>query len=170
MTLSVQYGLRVLRTLAQPVRTRALKSLKVPRCWSVQAANYASLEIPLAPAIVEPLHHKLYRFVQELPLLCGDAITVHVYSMGADGRTPTDKSIAARLESRALEEFDLTADERLVVSRRYGWLDGIEHTLGDIAKEMNRSPARIRQIELTACHRLGAYHRKALNISKSDPR
>lgn len=60
----------------------------------------------------------------------------------------------------AMDKANLSQKEQQVIIMRYGLLDGIPHTLGEIGEVFNVSRERIRQIEVKALHKI----KKNINV------
>lgn len=71
----------------------------------------------------------------------------------------TEESISVPTEEalELLQKAGLTPKERMVIVLRFGLLDGISRTLAETGKQFQRSPERIRQIEVAAIRKLKNY-------------
>lgn len=83
-----------------------------------------------------------------------------------------DKQLVLSMAREAIEEKIqlLNAQEKYVIERRYGFYDGIFRLLSEVAQEMNLSRERIRQIEMKALRKLGAYFSNDKFYRLADPR
>jgi len=160
MTQAVTPGFRA--RYAVPIRSIKSGDIPIPPYWKFANPTRASMEIN--PWNNEPEGVKIQRWLHHLPTLLGPQLESTVFHASASGKDR--QPFTLHLEDRTLESIALTDNERTVLSRRYGWDDGIERTLRAIAPELGLSPPRIRQLELSACYKLGSYHRKIISLSK----
>jgi len=132
-------------------------TIPTPQYW-----NFATLYSASHPHTTHnnwPETDRITRFFQQLPPLLGPEVDVTIT------RESGSRSLVLRQQQRSIDTVALTKNERYVLSRHYGWEDGVERPLRTIASEMGFSAGRPWMLEMSACFKLDAYHRKVIAIS-----